>query len=342
MKNSIIFISNAFGGIKTFQNILIKFIIKKEVECILIDEKQFKNSKKKELKFYKINVLKEISNTFKILQKIKEENKDKNNIFIFSNPIIFIIYFLYIKLFFNNKKIFFFAHSHLTRKGILFYLCTFLSGIFFLYSNKIFYVSKFTKKYWDKKYFFTKFSKNTIQYNSVELSKKTKRSNNGKFRIGFVGRVEKEKGLNKFLEIAYENKDNFIFNIFSSNQITLNNNQKKYLKFFLNKSASTIYKNIDLLLVTSPIENCPFSVLEAKSYGIPSLVYFTEGGINEIIKNNYDGIIINSGKKKVKLINYINKIKFNYKFFSYNAYISAKKYNANIKIPILIKDELLK
>jgi len=340
MKNSIIFISNAFGGIKTFQDILIKFILKQEVECILIDEKQFKNYKKKKLKFYKINVLKEISKTFKILQKIKEKNK--NNIFIFSNPIVFIIYFLYIKLFFNKKKIFFFAHSHLTKKGILFYLSTFLSGMFFLYCNKIFYVSKFTKKYWEKKHFFPKFSSNTIQYNSVELSKKINRSTNGKFRIGFVGRSEKEKGLNKFLQIAYENKDNFIFNIFSSNQITLNNNQKKYLKFFLNKNASTIYKNIDLLLVTSPIENCPFSVLEAKSYGIPSLVYCTEGGINEIIKNNYDGIIINSGKKSLKVSNYINKIKFNYKFFSYNAYINAKKYNANIKIPKLIKDELLK
>ena len=172
MKNSIIFISNAFGGIKTFQNTLIKFINKKKVECILIDEKLFKNSKKK-LKFYKINVLKEISKTIKILQKIREENKNKNNIFIFSNPIVFTIYFLYIKLFFNNKKIFFFVHSHLTKKGILLYLCTLLSGIFFIYCSKIFFVSKFTKKYWDKKYFFPKFSKNTIQYNSVELSKKS-------------------------------------------------------------------------------------------------------------------------------------------------------------------------
>lgn len=342
MKNSIIFISNAFGGIKTFQNILIKFIIKKEVECILIDEKQFKNSKKKELKFYKINVLKEISNTFKILQKIKKKNKDKNNIFIFSNPIIFIIYFLYIKLFFNNKKIFFFVHSHLTKKGILLYLCTLLSGIFFIYCSKIFFVSKFTKKYWDKKYFFPKFSKNTIQYNSVELSKKINRSNNSKFRIGFIGRVEREKGLNKFLEIAYENKENFIFNIFSSNKISLNSNQTKYINFFLNKDASIIYKNIDLLLITSPTENCPFSVLEAKSYGIPSLIYLTKGGISEIIKNNYDGIIINSGKKKLGVIDYINKIKFNYEFFSKNAYINSKKYNANIEIPKLIENELLK
>ena len=342
MKNSIVFISNAFGGIKTFQDTLIKFITKKKIECILIDEKSFENHKKKDVLHFKVNVLKKIYSTFKILKKIKNQNKNKNTIFIFSNPIIFIIYFLYIKFSFNKKKIFFFAHSHLTKKGILFYLCTFLSGIFFLYCNKIFYVSKYTKKYWEKKYFFPKFAKNLIQYNSVEPSKKISRSNNGKFRIGFIGRTEKEKGLNKFLKIAHENKNNFIFNVFSSNKFSLNNDQKKYIKFFLNKNASIIYKNIDLLLITSPTENCPFSVLEAKSHGIPTLVYLTKGGINEIIKNNYDGIIINSGKKRISVTDYINEIKFNYEFFSHNAYTNVEKYNANINIPKLIEDELIK
>ena len=57
MKNSFVFISNAFGGIKTFQDILIKFITKKKIDCILIDEKLFKNQKKKQIIHYKINVL---------------------------------------------------------------------------------------------------------------------------------------------------------------------------------------------------------------------------------------------------------------------------------------------
>ena len=342
MKNSFVFISNAFGGIKTFQDILIKFITKKKIDCILIDEKLFKNQKKKQIIHYKINVLKKILSTFKALKQIKNRNKNKNTIFIFSNPIIFIIYFLYIKLFFYKKRIFFFAHSHLTKKSIILYLCSFLCGIFFLYINKIFYVSKFTKKYWKDKYLFPKFANNTIQYNSVKLSGKINTFNNKKFRIGFVGRTDKEKGLEKFLEIAFENKNNFVFNIFSSSKLSLNNNQKKYVNVFFNKDVSTIYKNIDLLLVTSPIENCPFSVLEAKSYGIPTLVYLTKGGINEIIKNNHDGIILNSRTKKLKTVNYINKIKLNYKFFSNNAYISAKKYNADIQIPKLIENELLK
>ena len=342
MKNSFVFISNAFGGIKTFQDTLIKFITKMEIDCILIDEKPFKIFKKKTLKHHKINVLKKIFNTFVILKKIKNRNINKRTIFVFSNPVIFLIYFLYIKLSYNNKKIFFFAHSHLTKKGILLYLCSLISTLFFIYTDKIFYVSRFTKKYWEKIYFFPKFAKNSIQYNSVILSKKINKIDNKKFRIGFVGRIEKEKGLKKFLEIAYENKNNFNFNIFSDSKLNLNNSQKKYVQFFFNKSVTKIYKNIDLLLVTSPIENCPFSVLEAKRYGIPTLIYFTEGGVSEIIKNNQDGIIMNADKKKLKIIDCINKIKINYKFFSNNAHKNAIKYNADIEIPRLIKNELIK
>tara|TARA_B100000787_G_scaffold166255_1_gene151192 strand:+ start:932 stop:1948 length:1017 start_codon:yes stop_codon:yes gene_type:complete len=338
MKNSIVFISNAFGGILTFEKTLIKFITKMKIEYIFIDYK-------KKVSHNKINIFNKIWKTFVILKKIKIKNRNKNTIFIFSNPAIFVIYFLYIKLFYKNKKIFFFAHSHLTKKSILLYLSALLSSIFCIFSNKIFYVSKFTKKYWEKTYFFSRFANNLIQYNSVEPQKKINRFikiNNKKFRIGFVGRVDKEKGLEKFLKIAYENKVHFIFNIFANNKLNLNKDQKKYIKFFYNKDVSTIYKNIDLLLITSPIENCPFTILEAKSYGIPALIYFTKGGINELIKNNHDGIIINSKNKNINIIKYINKVKFNYKFFSHNAYMDAKKYNASIKIPKLITNELLR
>ena len=138
MKNSFVFISNAFGGIKTFQDTLIKFITKMEIDCILIDEKPFKIFKKKTLKHHKINVLKKIFNTFVILKKIKNRNINKRTIFVFSNPVIFLIYFLYIKLSYNNKKIFFFAHSHLTKKGILLYLCSLISTLFDLIISSLF------------------------------------------------------------------------------------------------------------------------------------------------------------------------------------------------------------
>ena len=51
MKNSIIFISNAIGGIKTFQDTLIKFAIQNNIECILLDQinHDIKNKKKNKI-----------------------------------------------------------------------------------------------------------------------------------------------------------------------------------------------------------------------------------------------------------------------------------------------------
>jgi hypothetical protein len=340
MKNSIIFISNAIGGIKTFQDTLIKFVIQNNIECILLDQINLNIKNKKKIKYFKIKVLDEIYNTLKILINLSNINKGKRSIFIFSNPVIFVIYFFFIKLFFKNSKIFFFVHSHLTKKNILLTIINYVSSILFIFINRIFYVSKFTKEWWDKNYFFSKYAKNTIQYNSVELSDKIN-SKNRRFSIGFIGRVSREKGLNKFLDIAYENRKKFVFKIFSDEKLKKKIKQKKFIKYYYNKNISTIYKNIDLLLITSPIENCPYTVLEAKSYGIPTLVYKTKGGINEILKNNFDGIIIKD-KKNIRVFDYIIKIKKNYKFFSSNAFSNSKKFNAKTKIKKLIFDELLK
>ena len=82
MKNSIIFLSNSFGGIKTFQNLLIQFLTNYKLDCFLIDREGFKEKNKK-ITFYKINVLHEIFKTFKILKKISIYNRNKKSIFYF-------------------------------------------------------------------------------------------------------------------------------------------------------------------------------------------------------------------------------------------------------------------
>jgi len=340
MKNSIIFISNAIGGIRTFQDTFIRCAIQNNIECILLDQINHNIKDKKKIRYFKIKVLDEISNTLKILINLSNINKLKRSVFIFSNPVIFVIYFFFIKLFFKNSKIYFFVHSHLTKKKISLLIINYISSILFIFINRIFYVSKFTKRWWDRNYFFSKYAKNTIQYNSVKLPDKIK-SKNKRFSIGFIGRVSREKGLDKFLDIAHENKNKFIFKIFSDEKLKKNIKQKKYIKYYYNKNVSTIYKNIDLLLITSPIENCPYTVLEAKSYGIPTLVYKTKGGINEIVKDNFDGIIINNKKNK-NVFDFIIKIKKNYKFFSSNAFSNSKKFNAKIKVKKLIFEKLLK
>ena len=118
MKNSIILISNAIGGIKTFRDTLIKFVIQNNIECILLDRINYNIKTNNKIKYFKIKVLDEIFNTLKILKNLSNINKEKTSIFIFSNPVIFVIYFFFIKFFFKNSKIFFFVHSHLTKKKI--------------------------------------------------------------------------------------------------------------------------------------------------------------------------------------------------------------------------------
>ena len=81
--------------------------------------------------------------------------------------------------------------------------------------------------------------------------------------------------------------------------------------------------------------------MEAKTFGIPTLVYLTKGGINEIINNNYDGIIIKSKKNKFELHKKLNLIKKKYRFFSQNAFLNSKKYDAKIKLKKLIENKLL-
>ena len=88
-----------------------------------------------------------------------------------------------------------------------------------------------------------------------------------------------------------------------------------------------IYKNIDILLITSPIESLSYVALEAKSYGIPS-VTCSKGGIREVIKNNYDGIYLDSNEPE-KILNALIKCRKNYKKFSRNSFKLSKSFDEN-------------
>tara|TARA_Y100000741_G_scaffold325791_1_gene277507 strand:+ start:229 stop:1242 length:1014 start_codon:yes stop_codon:yes gene_type:complete len=337
MKNNFILLSNSTGGIRTFEEILIKYILKNNYTCKIITN-NYKNIIKKNINFklYKNNNLTNIFKTISILKKIKN-NKDRF-IFIFSNQIIFIIYFFYIKIFFNKKKIYLFIHSHITKKNIFLLFSIFLSTFFSIFINKIFYVSNFTKKWWERRFFLTLFTNNQIKYNSVDLQKKNLK-NKKKFCIGFVGRTDKEKGLQKFLKIANIYRNKYKFYVFHNDKNNIKKN-KENVEYFYNLNKKDIYKKINLLLITSPIENCPYTVLEAKSFGIPTIAFLTRGGIEEIIKNYYDGFIITKSKSILVLDKYFSKIEKNYKKFSKNAFNSSKKYNANKEIPKLLKQLL--
>ena len=73
---------------------------------------------------------------------------------------------------------------------------------------------------------FYNFSKSSIHYNSVKIHNK-KLSKKNKCRVGFVGRLENEKGINKFLQISkFMEESEFSFKVFGKGSY-----EKKILEF---------------------------------------------------------------------------------------------------------------
>jgi glycosyltransferase involved in cell wall biosynthesis len=328
----VVLISNGGGGIATYQSNLIKFYIQKKYKIILIDKnfknhtyKNLNNREKNNLYFFKSNVIWEPLKTFKAIRKI--DNDHTNISYIINNPTIYSIYSLFIKIFLKKNDIYLILHSHIFENNISQAISSFLCSILSIFSKKVIFVSNFTKGWWQTKFPLIKLSKSRVQYNLVKISN-VKRVKSNKFRIGFVGRLSKEKGIKYFMQIveAMKNNKDFLFLIYGDGEDKhLIKNQRNVI-FKGWDIKKKFLKSIDLLLVTSPIENCPYSVLECKSNGIPT-INLAKGGIQEIIKNNIDGINLapNSNFKKIQeKIIYIKKNRIKFKK---NCLKNAKKFD---------------
>ena len=177
--------------------------------------------------------------------------------------------------------------------------------------------------------------KKNIHFNGVKLKKKIlPKIINNKIKISFVGRVVVENNPEFFINIAIEflkyNKKT-IFNVFGEG-LLLNYIKKKYeqknIIFHGWAKKNEIYKNSNIVIITSPVNNFPYVALEAKSYGIP-VISTSKGDIRKIIKNNFDGYVIQSKSTK-KIINLIKKILNNYSKFTNNSIQRSKLFDLNI------------
>ena len=336
-KLNLVFLSNANGGIATFQSNLINFLHEKKIKTYLFDQINnqtfFSINKKKNIKTFYSNVLKEIKLTIKHLSKIK--NSNILNIFIISNPVILLIYFFPIKLMFRKNRIIFFHHSHIIKNTLYEYFIGYLTTLFKIFVDKTVYVSKFTKEWWRKFFFVNRFLKSKIIFNSTEKIK-IKIKNRNKINVGFIGRFDSEKGIDKFLMYTKKsNLKNLNFIIFGDGNLkSLIPKKNKNIKLYNWSSKNFIYSQIDILFVTSEIENCPFTVIEAKSLGIPTITT-SKGGINEIIKNNHDGIILKKNAKIIEINNSILEIISKYQIYRKNCLINSKKFSKKNQAKIL-------
>ena len=156
------------------------------------------------------------------------------------------------------------------------------------------------------------------------------------FVVTFVGRLKLRKGIRQLTEILdfFEKTRmiKFIFCGFSNDEFYKFTKRKfknlECLGFIDN--VNEILAESDIFLLPSNHEGLPYSILEAmlnKNFIIANNI----PGINNIVKNNYNGVLINNNdsKKFIRVIsNFINN-KIDYEKYVNNSLKTIRKYDRN-------------
>ena len=139
----------------------------------------------------------------------------------------------------------------------------------------------------------------------------TKKSINKKIFLVTVARFAKEKKgfdlIPKITKLLIERKIDFQWTIVGYNSKSIRtiaemNNFDEYFKyldnienldekFFPHNDLIKIYKDNHLYLNLSRIESFGVTIIEALASGLPVITFDTKGG-NELIKNNFNGIVV--------------------------------------------------
>ena len=199
-------------------------------------------------------------------------------------------------------------------------------------------------------------NKITMVPNGIEKVKflqfeESKQNINNKIFLITVARFAKEKkGFDLIPLIAKmlnEKKINFQWTIvgYNSKQIRMIDNMKnfeksfKYLnnienldeKFFPHNDLIKIYKNNHIYINLARIESFGMTIMEALASGLPVVTFDTKGG-NELIKNDYNGIIIKklSPEQIVNAIDHYNKSTILYEKHRKNTIPSIEKFDLSL------------
>ena len=336
MTTSIFFLSNGYkGGANKYIYQNLNFISKKK-QSILIDkiiDTQLINKSKK-IKYYKLNLLKNIILNHKKLKKILINNKREKNIIFLTNFVIYLLYFcLFYQLKKKNFKIILTIHSGIFIKNLKNNFLSFCFSLLSLNLDKIIFGSESSKNWWFQKYFWMRLINHKIIYNGIKQDKFNlkKKSKINKLNISFVGRIVYENNPELFLKVVQDNSENkkLKFHCFGEGPLKNKINDKN-ITFHGWCNPKIIYKKTDLILITSKINNFPYVALEAKTAGIP-VISTSKGDIKKIIFNNSDGFLINKFDLNIikKKILYIMK---NYNQFSRNAKKNSKVFDENTSL----------
>jgi glycosyltransferase involved in cell wall biosynthesis len=179
------------------------------------------------------------------------------------------------------------------------------------------------------------------QYIDLPMGYKTKLLDNNKIKLGFVGRIEKGKGifilLKAFKELNKINK-NISLEIYGKSYLKL------WEKFFIHftysnknihfngtfQSINQVYNSIDLLVLPSFWEGLPYVILESMSFGVP-VIASDIGGISEVVVPYFNGYLIKKNSHK-SLFDILDNFDISsYTFYSNNSrFIINENFTKNI------------
>lgn len=341
----IIFFSYAdsHGGPATQQAHHIDFLITQGHHVILVDEKPDFTVVKIDpllLKHLDVVCLPVWTNPTLVLREFNAllKGNEQTTLFI-NNPGVLVRYFRLIHRISRMEQV---SVLLTLRSGMLTmtwrrYLLEWATSLFSLGLSDVVYVSRFTRKYWEKRYPWMRLCKSRVVHNgaSVPLGVEP-RVQPERLKAGFVGRVAAEKGPRLFCEIsraAVRLDFPVEFHMFGDGP------DRESLEAAFGDSIvwhgqvtdiHSIYSEIDVLILTSPVENCPNSLLEAKSYGVP-VISAPVGGIPEIVENGGDGLLT-SGLGVDPFLEALITIRHNYQAYNAACLRNREKYSLNMLI----------
>jgi len=191
----------------------------------------------------------------------------------------------------------------------------------------------------------------SLIYNAVpfDITSTKKKYISPPINIIFCGRLSEEKNLFELLNvisilISNGYKNFFNLDIYGDGPLYQEINDfliiKKlenncHLKGFIN-NIDYVLNEYDLLINTSLVEACPYSILEAMAKGLP-IIASNVGGNKELVRHGYNGFLYNNIDELTSYI--INFIK-NPKLIKVMGYNSIEKTNSMFKFEIFIDKHL--
>jgi glycosyltransferase involved in cell wall biosynthesis len=179
--------------------------------------------------------------------------------------------------------------------------------------DEIVYVTCYTRAYWERRYPWMRLVPSRIVPNGIPIRTDvtSPRRPGTPLRVAFVGRLEREKGIDVFCDVARLSRAARLpmeFHVYGDGSWRgriARDYPADVIAHGHVEDSDEIFEAVDLLLLTSPVENCPFAALEAMNLGVPCVAP-PVGGLPEMLGGG-NGAVLSSGRSPAALLDALGR-----------------------------------